>query len=113
MKKLLCVILSLGILLSLAGCSLFGNEQSNPEETFPPMEKMQTDFNTVGMITEDTTPYYSDRNDLLYTLLAHFRGSRTRVGFIHIPYSAEQGKEPSMDLEHMIRGLTVAIQHID
>lgn len=52
-------------------------------------------------------------NDLLYTLLAHFRGSRTRVGFIHIPYSAEQGKEPSMDLEQMIRGLTVAIQHID
>lgn len=52
-------------------------------------------------------------NDLLYTLLAHFRGSRTRVGFIHIPYSTEQGKEPSMDLEQMIRGLTVAIQHID
>ena len=52
-------------------------------------------------------------NDLLYTLLAHFRGSRTRGGFIHSPYSTEQGKEPSMDLEQMIRGLTVAIQHID
>lgn len=51
-------------------------------------------------------------NDLLYTLLAHFQGSRTRVGFIHIPYATEQGKEPSMDLEQMIRGLTAAIQHI-
>lgn len=51
-------------------------------------------------------------NDLLYTLLAHFQGSRTRVGFIHIPYATEQGKEPSMDLDQMIRGLTAAIQHI-
>ena len=52
-------------------------------------------------------------NDLLYTLLACFQGSRTRVGFIHIPYSTEQGKEPSMDLDQMIRGLTVAIQNMD
>jgi pyroglutamyl-peptidase len=52
-------------------------------------------------------------NDLLYTLLAHFQGSGTRVGFIHIPYSTEQGKEPSMDLDQMIRGLTVAIRNMD
>ncbi len=52
-------------------------------------------------------------NDLLYTLLSHFEGTQTRVGFIHIPYSKEQGKEPSMELSEMVRGLTVAIENID
>lgn len=69
MKKLLCAILSLGILLSLAGCSLFGDDRSDQEETFPMMDKMQTDFDTIGLILEDATPYYSDRNDLLNTQL--------------------------------------------
>ena len=52
-------------------------------------------------------------NDLLYALLAHFEGTQTRVGFVHIPYAKEQGKEPSMELSEMIRGLTVAIENID
>ena len=52
-------------------------------------------------------------NDLLYSLLAHFEGTQTRVGFVHIPYAKEQSKEPSMELSEMIRGLTVAIENID
>ena len=52
-------------------------------------------------------------NDLLYTLLARFQGTETRVGFIHIPYSTEQKKDPSMDTPRMIQGLTVAIQNMD
>ena len=52
-------------------------------------------------------------NDVLYTLLKHYDGSDVKVGFIHIPYSKEQGKEPSMALEDIIRGLTVAIENID
>lgn len=52
-------------------------------------------------------------NDVLYTLLKHYDGSNVKVGFIHIPYSKEQGKEPSMALEDIIRGLTVAIENID
>lgn len=52
-------------------------------------------------------------NDVLYTLLAHFENSGTRVGFIHIPYSTEQNKEPSMDMNDIIKGLTVAIENID
>lgn len=52
-------------------------------------------------------------NDVLYSLLAHFYGSETRVGFIHIPYSDEQGKEPSLALCDMVRGLIAAIEHID
>ena len=52
-------------------------------------------------------------NDLLYTLLAHFHGSETKVGFLHIPYSTEQNKEPSMDLNNIVKGLTVAIEALD
>ena len=52
-------------------------------------------------------------NDLLYTLLSHFEGSQTRIGFIHISYSKEQEKEPSMELSDMVKGLTVAIENID
>ena len=52
-------------------------------------------------------------NDLLYTLLSHFERTQTRVGFIHIPYSREQEKEPSMELSDIIKGLTVAIENID
>ena len=52
-------------------------------------------------------------NDLFYSLLAHFEGSDVRVGFIHIPYSREQSKEPSMELSEIIRGLTVAIERLD
>ena len=52
-------------------------------------------------------------NDLLYALLSHFEGSKTRVCFIHVPYSCEQGKEPSMDLEKLVKGLEVAVNSID
>ena len=52
-------------------------------------------------------------NDVLYTLLEHFYGSDTRVGFIHVPCSSEQEKEPSMNIENIVRALEVAIKSID
>ena len=52
-------------------------------------------------------------NDVLFTLLDHYKNSKTKIGFIHIPYCTEQGKEPSMDLNDVIKGLTVAIKNID
>ena len=52
-------------------------------------------------------------NDVIYSLLAHFKGSETRVGFIHIPYCTEQNKEPSMPLGDIIKGLKVAIENLD
>ena len=51
-------------------------------------------------------------NDVLYTLLHRYENTETQVGFIHIPYCAEQNKEPSMDIEDIIKGLTVAIENI-
>lgn len=51
-------------------------------------------------------------NDVIYSLLAEFRETDTRVGFIHVPYSHEQNKSPSMSIDDMIQGLTVAIESI-
>ena len=52
-------------------------------------------------------------NDLLYTLLARFAESDTRVGFVHVPYSTEQAKTPCMRLDDIVKGLTLAIEHLD
>lgn len=53
-------------------------------------------------------------NDLLYSLLAHFNGTKTEVGFIHVPYSDEQQKEnmPSMPLDTIVSALIAAIEAI-
>jgi len=51
-------------------------------------------------------------NDLLYSLLAHFDGTDTQVGFIHIPYCAEQGKQPSIPLRDAVKALTLAIENL-
>ena len=52
-------------------------------------------------------------NDLMYTLLHRFDGTDTRVGFIHVPYSREQNKEPFMDICDIVKALTVAIENMD
>ena len=43
-------------------------------------------------------------------ILYRFDGRATRVGFIHIPYSEEQGKTPNMPLQDIARGLVAAIK---
>ena len=48
-------------------------------------------------------------NDVLYTLLHHYHGSTTRVGFIHVPYLPEQGS-PSLPLEQTVAALIAAVQ---
>jgi pyroglutamyl-peptidase len=52
-------------------------------------------------------------NDLIYTLLAHFDGSNVRVGFIHVPYSKEQNKEPSITIDDIMNALNIAIENLD
>lgn len=51
-------------------------------------------------------------NDVLYSLLARYKDTDTRVAFIHIPYSVEQNKEPSMELTRIAEALTAAIEAI-
>ena len=50
-------------------------------------------------------------NDVLYTLLHHYSGTDTRVGFIHVPFLPEQAADgvPSLPLEEIVRGLEAAI----
>ena len=50
-------------------------------------------------------------NDVLYTLCHHFAGTKTRVGFIHVPYISGQG-EPNLPPEDMVRALEAAIGSI-
>lgn len=47
-------------------------------------------------------------NDVLYSLLHHFSGTETKVGFIHVPYLPEQGS-PSLPLEDTVRALTAVV----
>ena len=51
-------------------------------------------------------------NEVLYMLLAHYKGTQTRVGFIHIPYCAEQNKTPFLSIKDIINSLTIAIESI-
>ena len=52
-------------------------------------------------------------NDLYYRLLSRFDKSDTKVGFIHIPYCTDQNKEPSMDIDEIVKGLTILIQNVN
>lgn len=47
-------------------------------------------------------------NDVLYSLLHHYRGTAVRCGFIHVPWLPEQGS-PSLALEDTAKALTAAI----
>ena len=54
-------------------------------------------------------------NNVLYSMLARFHGTDTRVGFIHLPLASEQAKSgvPSISLNDMITALVAAIETID
>ncbi len=53
-------------------------------------------------------------NDVLYTLLHHYAGTDTKVGFIHVPLLPEQANtdEPSLPLHLICDGLRAAIEAI-
>lgn len=53
-------------------------------------------------------------NDVLYTLLHHYQGTQTQVGFIHVPYQEEQAREGSfsLPLAEIVRALSAAISSL-
>ena len=51
-------------------------------------------------------------NDVIYSLLHRFSGTDTKFGFIHVPYSTNQGKEPSMPLEKITEAILIAIENL-
>lgn len=50
-------------------------------------------------------------NDVMYTLLHHFRETDVLCGFIHVPFLPQQAKEgqPSLPLDAIAKGLAAAI----
>ena len=79
-----------------------------------PVRRMAEAINAAGMpsqVSYSAGAYVC--NDTFYTLLAECQDEKTAVGFIHIPYSKEQEKEPSMDLSDITKGLMIAIENID
>lgn len=51
-------------------------------------------------------------NDVLYSLLHHFAGTKVKAGFIHVPYLPEQG-EPSLPLTQTVAALEKMISVCD
>lgn len=79
-----------------------------------PVRKMVAAINATGIpaqVSYSAGAYVC--NDVLYTLLSHFQGSDTKVGFIHVPYSTDQQKTPSMALADIVKGLITAIESIE
>lgn len=74
------------------------------------MAKAIRDAGFPGMVSNTAGTYVC--NDVLYTLLHHFAGTATRVGFIHVPYLPEQG-EPNMALADIVGALQAAISAMD
>ena len=50
-------------------------------------------------------------NDLIYSLLNKYNGM-IPVGFIHVPFVREQGKDPFMELDEIAKALEASIQGI-
>ena len=50
-------------------------------------------------------------NEVMYTLLHKFKNTDVKVGFIHVPFLPEQtdGSKPSLEKEHIVKALTLAI----
>ena len=79
-----------------------------------PTRKMAEAMSAAGILSQlSYTAGAYVCNDLLYTLLAHFQNTQTKVGFIHVPYAKEQGKAPSLEMAELVRGLTVAIENME
>ena len=79
-----------------------------------PIKKMTCAINEAGIPAEIS---YSAGtfvcNELFYSMLYNFRSSNISIGFIHVPYSKSQNKEPSMDIERIANALQIAIENLD
>ena len=78
-----------------------------------PVEKMAEGIRQAGIpATVSNSAGAFVCNDVLYTLLHHYHGTQTKVGFIHVPYIPEQGS-PAMELERITSALRLAIEACD
>jgi len=79
-----------------------------------PMRKIADAINSFGIsskVSYSAGAYVC--NDLLYTLLHQYNNTGTRMGFIHVPYSEEQKKDPCMTIDDIVKALNIAILNLD
>jgi len=75
-----------------------------------PVKEMITAINETGVAASiSNTAGTFVCNDIMYSLLHHFKDSGKQIGFIHLPKIPEMG-EPSMKLSDMVKGLCAAIE---
>lgn len=89
------------------------NDGENAYFTTLPARKIAEEISKKGIVSK--VSYSAGAyvcNDVIYSLLAEFKETNTRVGFIHVPYSHEQNKSPSMSIDDIIKGLIIAIETI-
>ena len=74
-----------------------------------PVEKMSQAIREAGIpATVSNSAGAFVCNDVLYSLLHHYAGAATRVGFLHVPYIPEQG-DPHLPLPTIVEALIAAI----
>lgn len=74
-----------------------------------PVEKMSQAIQEAGIpATVSNSAGAFVCNDVLYSLLHHYAGAATRVGFLHVPYIPEQG-DPHLPLPTIVEALIAAI----
>ena len=81
-----------------------------------PIRKMVEDINAEGIpaaLSYSAGAFVC--NDVLYTLLNKFDGTKTKVGFIHVPFLPEQAKDGvfGMPLEQIRDALHIAVKALD
>ena len=78
-----------------------------------PVEKMAEGIRQAGIpATVSNSAGAFVCNDVMYTLLHHYAGTAVKAGFVHVPYSPEQGS-PAMELERITSALRLAIEACD
>jgi len=51
-------------------------------------------------------------NDVFYTLLDYFKGTKTRVGFIHVPLNIKND-DGTVGIQKITEGLKIAVENLD
>jgi pyroglutamyl-peptidase len=77
-----------------------------------PVRKMAEAINSAGIFSQ--VSYSAGAyvcNDLMYSLINHFKNTKIKTGFIHVPYCKEQNKEPFMDMKDIVKGIIIAIEN--
>jgi len=77
-----------------------------------PVRKIAQAINTVtsAQVSYSAGSYVC--NDVFYTLLDYFKGTKTRVGFIHVPLNIKND-DGTVGIQKITEGLKIAVENLD